>query len=108
MKKRLFAIALVLMLALTLLPVTAFATEGEDDTSLGTTQTHCYGCGTITTFKILAYIPTPIASTNDPYCHWARAKCTKCRTIAEFVPEGKSAYHTGGTETPTCTTGKTC
>lgn len=108
MKKRLFAIALVLMLALTLLPVTAFATEGEDDTSLGTTQTHCYGCGTITTFKILAYIPTPIASTNDPYCHWARAKCTKCGTIAEFVPEGKSAYHTGGTETPTCTTGKTC
>ena len=108
MKKRLLAIALVLMLALTLLPVTAFATEGEDDTSLGTTQTHCYGCGTITTFKILAYIPTPIASTNDPYCHWARAKCTKCGTIAEFVPEGKSAYHTGGTETPTCTTGKTC
>lgn len=108
MKKRLFAIALALMLTLTLLPVTAFATEGEDDTSLGTTQTHCYGCGTITTFKILAYIPTPIASTNDPYCHWARAKCTKCGTIAEFVPEGKSAYHTGGTETPTCTTGKTC
>ena len=108
MKKRLFAIALVLMLTLTLLPTAAFATEGEDDTSLGTTQTHCYGCGTITTFKILAYIPTPIASTNDPYCHWARAKCTKCGTIAEFVPEGKSAYHTGGTETPTCTTGKTC
>ena len=108
MKKRLLAIALALMLTLTLLPVTAFATEGEDDTSLGTTQTHCYGCGTITTFKILAYIPTPIASTNDPYCHWARAKCTKCGTIAEFVPEGKSAYHTGGTETPTCTTGKTC
>ena len=26
----------------------------------------------------------------------------------EFVPDGDSAYHTGGTETPTCTTGKTC
>ena len=62
MKKRLFAIALVLMLALTLLPVTAFATEGEDDTSLGTTWGRCVKCKEITTFEILAYIKTPIAS----------------------------------------------
>ena len=107
MKKRLFAIALVLMLALTLLPTAAFA-AGEGSADLGTTKTHCYNCGTITTFKILAYIRTPIASKPDPYCHWARAECTKCGGIMEFVPDGDSAYHTGGTETPTCTTGKTC
>ena len=107
MKKRLFAILLALTLALTLLPTAAFA-AGEGSADLGTTKTHCYKCGTITTFKILAYIRTPIASKPDPYCHWARAECTKCGGIMEFVPDGDSAYHTGGTETPTCTTGKTC
>ncbi len=107
MKKRLFAILLALALALTLLPTAAFA-AGEGSADLGTTKTHCYKCGTITTFKILAYIRTPIASKPDPYCHWARAECTKCGGIMEFVPDGDSAYHTGGTETPTCTTGKTC
>lgn len=107
MKKRLFAIALVLMLTLTLLPTAAYA-DDEGSADLGTAKTHCYKCGTITTFEILAYIRTPIASKPDPLCHWARAKCTECGTIAEFVPEGKSAYHTGGTETPTCTTGKIC
>ena len=107
MKKRLLAIALALTLALTLLPTAAFA-AGEGSADLGTTKTHCYKCGTITTFKILAYIRTPIASKPDPYCHWARAECTKCGGIMEFVPDGDSAYHTGGTETPTCTTGKTC
>ena len=107
MKKRLFAILLALTLALTLLPTAAFA-AGEGSADLGTTKMHCYKCGTTTTFKILAYIPTPIASTNDPRCHWARAECTKCGEIREYVPDGDSAYHTGGTETPTCTTGKTC
>lgn len=107
MKKRLLAIALALMLALTLLPTAAYA-DDEGSADLGTAKTHCYKCDTITTFEILAYIRTPIASKPDPLCHWARAKCTECRTIAEFVPEGKSAFHSGGTETPTCTTGKTC
>ena len=107
MKKRLFSILLMCCMVLTLLPVTVHA-EGEGNADLGTTKTHCYKCGTITTFKILAYITTPIASKPDPYCHWARAECTKCGKIMEFVPDGDSAYHTGGTETPTCTTGKTC
>ena len=107
MKRRLLSILLLCSMVLTLLPVTAHA-EGEGNADLGTTKTHCYKCGTITTFKILAYIRTPIASKPDPYCHWARAECTKCGKIMEFVPDGDSAYHTGGTETPTCTTGKTC
>ena len=109
MKKRLFAIALVLMLALTLLPTAAFATEGEDDTSLGTTWGRCVKCKKITTFEILAYIRTPIASKPDPLCHWARAKCKECGELAEFVPDGDSAHHTGGDDSAvTCTTGKIC
>ena len=107
MKKRLLSILLMCCMVLTLMPVTAHA-EGEGNADLGTTKTYCSKCGTITTFKILAYIRTPIASKPDPYCHWARAECTKCGEIMEFVPDGDSAYHTGGTETPTCTTGKTC
>lgn len=43
MKKRLFAIALVLMLALTLLPVTAFA-EGEGGISQRTIEAGCASC----------------------------------------------------------------
>ena len=109
MKKRLFAIALVLMLALTLLPTAAFATEGEDDTSLGTTWGRCVKCKKTTTFEILAYIRTPIASKPDPLCHWARAKCKECGELAEFVPDGDSAHHTGGDDSAvTCTTGKIC
>ena len=107
MKKRLFAILLALTLALTLLPTAAFA-AGEGSADLGTTKTHCYNCDTITTFRILAYIRTPIASKPDPRCHWARAKCMECGEIEEFVPEGEPAYHSGGIETPTCTTGKIC
>ena len=109
MKKRLLAIALALMLALTLLPTAAFATEGEDDTSLGTTWGRCVKCKKTTTFEILAYIRTPIASKPDPLCHWARAKCKECGELAEFVPDGDSAHHTGGDDSAvTCTTGKIC
>ena len=109
MKKRLLAIALALMLTLTLLPTAAFATEGEDDTSLGTTWGRCVKCKKSTTFEILAYIRTPIASKPDPLCHWARAKCTECGELAEFVPDGDSAHHTGGDDSAvTCTTGKIC
>lgn len=108
MKKRLFAIALVLMLTLTLLPTAAYA-DDEGSADLGTAKTHCYKCDTITTFEILAYIRTPIASKPDPLCHWARAKCTECGEIAKFVPDGDSAYHTGGDDSAvTCTTGKIC
>lgn len=108
MKKRLLAIALALMLTLTLLPTAAYA-DDEGSADLGTAKTHCYKCDTITTFEILAYIRTPIASKPDPLCHWVRAKCTECGEIAKFVPDGDSAHHTGGDDSAvTCTTGKIC
>ena len=107
MKKRLLAIALALMLALTLLPTAAFATEGEDDTSLGTTRGLCVKCKKITTFKILEVVRSPIME-HDRVYHWVKAQCTTCRNEQTFHPDGALGSHSGGTETPTCTTGKTC
>ena len=106
MKKRLFAIALVLMLALTLLPTAAFA-DDAGSTDLGTAKTHCYKCGTITTFKILEVVRSPIME-HDRVYHWVKAQCTTCGNEQTFHPDGALGSHSGGTETPTCTTGKTC
>lgn len=107
MKKRLLAIALVLMLTLTLLPTAAFATEGEDDTSLGTTWGLCVKCKKITTFEILEVVRSPIME-HDRVYHWVKAQCTTCGNEQTFHPDGALGSHSGGTETPTCTTGKTC
>lgn len=107
MKKRLLAIALALMLALTLLPTAAFATEGEDDTSLGTTWGLCVKCKEITTFEILEVVRSPIME-HDRVYHWVKAQCKTCGNEQTFHPDGALGSHSGGTETPTCTTGKTC
>ncbi len=106
MKKRLLAIALTLMLALTLLPTAAFAT-GEDGADLGTTGARCDKCKIFTTFKILEFIRSPIME-HDRVYHWVRAQCTVCTNVQRFSPVDALGKHSGGTETPTCTTGKTC
>ena len=107
MKKRLLATALVLMLTLTLLPTAAFATEGEDDTSLGTTWGLCVKCKKTTTFEILEVVRSPIME-HDRVYHWVKAQCKTCGNEQTFHPDGALGSHSGGTETPTCTTGKTC
>lgn len=107
MKKRLLAIALALMLALTLLPVTAYA-DDEGSADLGTITQYCKTCNKITTWNILAYIPTPISSKPDPDYHWIRIQCQNCDRMDETHPSGALGSHSGGTETPTCTTGKIC
>ena len=40
--------------------------------------------------------------------HWAEAKCKTCGNIQQFVLDDDRRFHTGGAETPTCTTGKIC
>ncbi len=110
MKKRLFAILLALMLALmlalTLLPVTAYA-DDEGSADLGTIKYPCDTCKTNTNWKILKFIKSPIAK-YDPDYHWIRIQCPNCNRIDEVNPSGALGCHNGGTETPTCTTGKTC
>lgn len=108
MKKRLLAIALVLMLTLTLLPTAAFA-DDAGSTDLGTITQYCKTCNKKTTWNILAYIPTPISSKPDPVYHWIRVQCTICDLTEEFSPDGPLGKHIGGDDSAvTCTTGKIC
>ena len=73
-----------------------------------TFRNECRNCQKTTDFEFIRYIPTPISSVPDPVAHWVEGQCTKCGYITQWVPSGASRLHTGGTETPTCTTGKTC
>ena len=65
-----------------------------------TTTVRCKNCGSVETREILGY------SNYDSNSHrFYVAECQNCHN------DGNVSYlkvHTGGTETPTCTTGKTC
>ena len=66
--------------------------------------TYCIQCKTDKTCDILGYV---WQSNADPIYHKIRIKCRTCHTENEIIYKPFS-YHTGGTETPTCTTGKIC
>lgn len=55
----------------------------------------------------MKFIKSPIAK-YDPDYHWIRIQCPNCNRIDEVHPSGALGSHSGGNETPTCTTGKTC
>lgn len=63
--------------------------------------TYCFVCTKQTICEILGYIK---ADSNN---HRVHIKCTICGRENEII-YGNLSRHTGGTETPTCTTGKTC
>lgn len=96
-----FLAALLLCLLMAASP--AMASETADET-----VAYCYNCKKDTDFTITKYIPTPISSTPDPVAHWAEAKCKTCGNIRQFVLDDGRRFHTGGDETPTCTTGNIC
>lgn len=65
-----------------------------------TVTVHCARCGSTETREILGY-----RKYDSTYHRFYVAECQNCHK------DGNVAYiqvHTGGTETPTCTTGKTC
>ena len=66
--------------------------------------TYCIQFKADKTCDILGYV---WQSNADPIYHKIRIKCRTCRTENEIIYKPFS-YHTGGTETPTCTTGKIC
>ena len=66
--------------------------------------TYCIQCKTDKTCDILGYV---WQSNADPIYHKIRIRCRTCRTENEIIYKPFS-HHTGGTETPTCTTGKIC
>ena len=66
--------------------------------------TYCIQCKADKTCDILGYV---WQSNADPIYHKIRIRCRTCRTENEIIYKPFS-HHTGGTETPTCTTGKIC
>ncbi len=66
--------------------------------------TYCIQCKADKTCDILGYV---WQSNADSIYHKIRIKCRTCHTENEIIYKPFS-YHTGGTETPTCTTGKIC
>ena len=70
-----------------------------------TVRCTCAYCGQRVNSEILGY-----ARYNDDQ-HWVTIRCPNCKQEYPTIFMGGHAdysYHSGGTETPTCTTGKTC
>ena len=65
-----------------------------------TTRVSCKNCGSWETREVLGY------SNYDSTCH--RVYVTKCPNCQKDAGVIYLRVHTGSTETPTCTTGKTC
>ncbi len=97
-----FLAALLLCLLLAAFPAMAAETTGE------TAVVECTSCGKYTTFTILKYIPSSPSGGSTPNVHWTTGRCQSCGNEKDFVLGDGRESHTGGTETPTCTTGKTC
>ena len=97
MKKKRFAILLAAALLLCLLPGMAPEAKAE------TIRTVCFFCNTRAYHEI-----TGFERYNDDQ-HWVIHKCPNCGESERTIFLGNPiSYHSGGTETPTCTTGKTC
>ena len=97
MKKKSFAILLAAALLLCLLPGMALEAKAE------TIRTVCFFCNTRAYHEI-----TGFERYNDDQ-HWVIHKCLNCGESERTIFVGNPiSYHSGGTETPTCTTGKTC
>ena len=97
MKKKSFAILLAAALLLYLLPGMALEAKAE------TVRDICSFCNTRAYHEI-----TGFERYNDDQ-HWVIHKCPNCGESERTIFLGNPiSYHSGGTETPTCTTGKTC
>ena len=97
MKKKSFAILLAAVLLLYLLPGMALEAKAE------TVRNICFFCKKQADLEI-----TGFERYNDDQ-HYVIYKCPLCGKSKHAIFLGNPIiYHSGGTETPTCTTGKTC
>ena len=97
MKKKSFAILLAAALLLYLLPGMALEAKAE------TIRNTCPFC-----YKMVDLEITGFERYNDDQ-HYVIYKCPLCGKSKHAIFLGNPIiYHSGGTETPTCTTGKTC
>ena len=104
MKKRLLNILLMCCMVLTMLLVTAPEAAADDGQSLGTLGQTCPECKTEQTLDIIGYAWKRDGFQVNDRQHWLRVLCPSCHKEGYLLGED----HIGGTETPTCTTGKTC
>ena len=104
MKKRLFAILLALTLALTLLPAMTLEAAADDGQSRETIGQRCPECKTWQDLEIIRRVWKRDGFQVNEQQHWLLVLCPSCHKEGYLLGED----HTGGTETPTCTTGKTC
>ena len=109
MRKRILSLLLCCVMLLGLMPVTAFADgEGSENTQNETICRYCFSCKKYRNQEIIGYTGNSVYGTSDTM-HFIIVKCLTCNENSTFVDgEDKYKLHTGGTETPTCTTGKTC
>ena len=97
MKKKSFAILLAAALLLYLLPGMALEAKAE------TIRNICFFCKKQADLEIAGF-----ERYNDDQ-HYVIYKCPLCGKSKHAIFLGNPIiYHSGGTETPTCTTGKTC
>ena len=97
MKKKSFAILLAAALLLYLLPGMALEAKAE------TIRDKCRFCNTTADHEI-----TRFERFNDDY-HYVIYICSHCgKGSYALFDDNPIGRHSGGTETPTCTTGKTC
>ena len=97
MKKKSFAILLAAALLLYLLPGMALEAKAE------TVRDKCRFCNTTADHEI-----TRFERFNDDY-HYVIYICSHCgKGSYALFDDNPIGRHSGGTETPTCTTGKTC
>ena len=103
-KKRLLNILLMCCMVLTMLLGMTPEAAADDGQSSKTLWHVCPECKTKQTLEIIGYTWKRDGYQVNDQQHWLHVLCPSC---------GKDGYlggedHSGGTETPTCTTGKTC
>ena len=106
MKKKFWIGILTAVLLLNLLPGMMPSASADDTQSLGTIDQTCpnKSCKKEVKLKIIGYVWKLDGFQPNEKQHWLHVLCPVCGEKGYLAGED----HTGGTETPTCTTGKTC
>ena len=95
----------MLLLALVLCLLPGMMRGASADTG-DTIYRECSKCHQLVNLEVIRYTPADGYHDKDKF-HWAVVQCPNCKEEYTFTG-GTMFRHSGGTETPTCTTGKTC
>ena len=104
MKKKFWIAVLTAVLLLNILPVMTPSAAAAYGQSYGTLRQTCPECKTEQKLEIIGRIWKRDGYQVNETQHWLQVLCPSCKKVGYIGGED----HTGGTETPTCTTGKTC